>query len=282
MDNTLIEKYQLLNVSPGATNEEITKAFKKLAIKYHPDKNNDRIDWANKIMAQINAAYTSIMSARFQDANQPAPKTNKKSESHYTYQNYSYDEYTKDVLREKLIEAFVNARENIKDSLYRYFQYGLNNFSERDKISNKTNFNEIVSSLKKCFHTINNLQSKTDDKELIEHFTIFNNMILNFYKASECLNILDSYSNIVDVEAYRMYAEGDLLLHRAHKEIFYDRHNRGFKKLSFSIENAKHATEYFAKTIEIYPDSSWTVEANIKLQYSTAFLQYLELFFDES
>lgn len=51
--------YKILGVSDGASEEECTKAYKRLAKKYHPDLNpNDKE--AEKKMAEINAAYDQI------------------------------------------------------------------------------------------------------------------------------------------------------------------------------------------------------------------------------
>src|SRR3954451_12293277 len=51
--------YQLLHVSPQATQQEIKAAYRKLAFKYHPDRNKgDTITEA--ILKEINEAYSVL------------------------------------------------------------------------------------------------------------------------------------------------------------------------------------------------------------------------------
>lgn len=51
--------YQVLGVSPDASEEEVTRAYRALAKKYHPDLNPGD-ETAAKKMAEVNAAYEQI------------------------------------------------------------------------------------------------------------------------------------------------------------------------------------------------------------------------------
>ena len=53
------DPYQILNIPPTATDEEVKRAYRDLARKYHPDNYHDNplADLAQEKMKEINEAY---------------------------------------------------------------------------------------------------------------------------------------------------------------------------------------------------------------------------------
>ncbi len=60
------DPYSVLGVSPNASDEEVKKAYRELARKYHPDnyQNNPLADLAEEKMKEINEAYDTITKQR--------------------------------------------------------------------------------------------------------------------------------------------------------------------------------------------------------------------------
>ena len=67
------DPYQILNIPPTATDEEVKRAYRDLARKYHPDNYHDNplADLAQEKMKEINEAYDQIVSQRKKQKQRP-------------------------------------------------------------------------------------------------------------------------------------------------------------------------------------------------------------------
>ncbi|MBM6869579.1 DnaJ domain-containing protein [Pseudoflavonifractor phocaeensis] len=62
----MTDPYRVLGVEPSATDEQVKRAYRELARKYHPDnyQNNPLADLAEEKMKEINEAYDQITKER--------------------------------------------------------------------------------------------------------------------------------------------------------------------------------------------------------------------------
>eukprot|EP00929_Paragymnodinium_shiwhaense_P007567 TRINITY_DN111482_c0_g1_i1.p1 TRINITY_DN111482_c0_g1~~TRINITY_DN111482_c0_g1_i1.p1 ORF type:complete len:286 (+),score=76.55 TRINITY_DN111482_c0_g1_i1:70-858(+) len=59
--NRVDEAYATLDVQPGISESDLKKVFRKLALRWHPDKNPDAKEEAKAMFVKVSAAYNVIM-----------------------------------------------------------------------------------------------------------------------------------------------------------------------------------------------------------------------------
>lgn len=82
------DPYKVLGVSPDASDEEIKRAYRKLAKKYHPDLNPGDKEAAKK-MQQVNAAYEQIKNPEKSSGSQGGQSAYSGYSSYYGYDPFA-------------------------------------------------------------------------------------------------------------------------------------------------------------------------------------------------
>ena len=105
------DPYKVLGVSPNASDDEIKRAYRQLAKKYHPDLNpGDPV--AAKKMQQVNAAYEQIKNPEKAQPN-----------SGSGYGGYGYDPFGGAYQRQRSYESGQSG-DTAQQAAYNYIRYG--------------------------------------------------------------------------------------------------------------------------------------------------------------
>lgn len=117
--------YETLGVSKNASADEIKSAYRKLAMKYHPDRNpGDKA--AEEKFKEISVAY-DILSDEKKRANYDYYGSSSSNQNYQNYQNYQNQSYTQeeDIFWQWMNGAFNQNSKDSQDSknTYRYYYY---------------------------------------------------------------------------------------------------------------------------------------------------------------
>ncbi|XP_030375423.1 dnaJ homolog subfamily B member 2 isoform X1 [Scaptodrosophila lebanonensis] len=89
----MVDYYKVLDVPRTATDSEVKKAYRKLALKWHPDKNPDNLDEANKRFRELSEAYEVLSDARKRKVYDAHATLRKSSASSNSSSNGYYSRY---------------------------------------------------------------------------------------------------------------------------------------------------------------------------------------------
>lgn len=121
----MTDLYSVLGVSKDATQEEIKKAYRTLALKYHPDRNQGNSE-AEEKLKEINAAYTVLGDEdkrRQYDMSGFNTNSAYQNQNAYNQNSYTYNSYGQDPFSQFNGEDF--------EEFFKHFYYNSNNFRRR-------------------------------------------------------------------------------------------------------------------------------------------------------
>jgi curved DNA-binding protein CbpA len=110
-----MDHYEVLGIASNASSREITFAYRKLALQYHPDRNKTPL--ANDMMLRINTSY-SILS----DPNKRREYDESRKKTEIQYSKYDTKE-KKDIFNES--DAKKGKRKQSRSVGRNYVKYGL-------------------------------------------------------------------------------------------------------------------------------------------------------------
>ena len=146
--------YEILNVPKDASLSLIKRQYKKLAIKWHPDKNPDKIEEAETKFKEISMAY-QILSDPDKRENYNKLNINKKQELFDLIKSIS-----KSLINEKVVKFFYEREEDFYTDV---------NKLNLDKVISKMRNKIMKSSIEDIFSHF--LNQSVENKKSFNHFT---------------------------------------------------------------------------------------------------------------
>src|SRR3990167_10382987 len=96
----MLTHYEILGIESSATESEIARAYRQLALRWHPDKNPDNTEEAEKIFKLIGLAYETLRE----------PESRRQYDAHLESQK----QYDVNLESQKIIELSQKLKENMQ------------------------------------------------------------------------------------------------------------------------------------------------------------------------
>jgi hypothetical protein len=248
----------LFNVTSAASISELNASYRRLALKYHPDNNPARTEWAHQVMVRINAAYDSAVEylggLRYDEV-----------QARLDREIRAHDDFT------ALFSVIAN---RVLDGMFTYYQYGLQNPHQRHSGTPRMRYRQAVRRMSDALGQLEQLRVPNPiDAETLETFRAFARAFL------ECMQLDRTHnasSSAEEHKAYRRYYEGSRALDAAIRRAFF-RTELCSPREPASPQNLAVSHNELMTVVTRFKTTSWVKETAMKLYLVDAFRAVLKI-----
>lgn len=269
------DAYAVLGISTDATDVEVKKAYRKLALEYHPDRNPNNLDAERKFQV-VNNAYEEIVKRR-------------SGTFRYNHCVYSDGSMSEEFVRQQKFEEYQGYKTTYKRN-YDPFQNKRKNYQRNYRESEKYYSDRYtISSIKRkrtnFFHIYAHLGSYSalysnglkNNKIKYYAFKELEQIIYGIiYVIDKYIPILEKYAGTSEFDKYYseyVKAEHDYFVYKKLHEFMDEYLEVISKTLKVSLKISALNKENFADLIDLFLDINIYIEGLIN-QYVSKYIPY--------
>lgn len=252
-----MDYYEILGVKKNASDEEIKKAYRKLAVKWHPDKNPNNKQNAENKFKEISEAYDILKDKDKRSLYDKFGKDGLQGNNN----NYNFNSSADDIFRNFFgTDDVFNINENNTHQTFTTFSFGGNNFNMNSNMPRKKRKGSTIEYKLKC--TLENLYHGNKKKIKLNKF-------VNGKRVSE----------IIEIDIKPGWKEGTKLTYENKgnstinespgdivviiQEVIHSTYNRSGNDLEFKINiTLKDALNGFTKKIPLINGDYYDLKIN--------------------
>ena len=248
---------KIFRISDQDSIKELNSSYRRLVLKYHPDRNPHRLEWSHKAMTRLNAAYeTAVRQLSLASKKKTAIPTAAR----------------RDTIRPDVYSAIRQAFDLTLSGIFEFYQYGLENIHIRAAGSPRVHY---VAAVRKTRNGTARLASIV--RSSITTYERSSVAPLHDFASAFCSSMRISHTaspnaSAYDTKAYRHYRTGTEYLDHAIQSFLFPETMNPKKK--HSMPECLAVSNYeFLTVITAFPDSAWITESVIKSHLLECFVR---------
>ncbi len=293
---------RVFGLHPNPTTDELNRAFRRLAKRYHPDSNADRVEWATSHMTSINVAYETIrksiengdaqrshdtatngtQGSQGKSGTQAEPSGGTRSDTTQRCQQQQrstagrhgeYSTRTATAPGNLALREFGDARHRVMDGIGVYYQFGLENFRLRYDGPHRLKYRKATRLVMKGLDRFAELWTRhgpVAEQHPVSRFYTFASL---FYRSMFLEHGTNPYATKYNRNAYQHYRYGSALLDETIRDTLFP--ELGGRSASDPFGNLQVAWREFSAVIGRYPESDFFEESRLKRSLTEAYMDFL-------